>query len=66
MLRSYCLYIEDCRYTVPTLLFVNAIGEGQAREIAAEKLAESRFYKAITVWDGDTRLCVILANPVDG
>jgi len=48
------------------LVFANAAGEIQAREIAAEKLAESRFYKAITVWDGDTRLCVILANPADG
>jgi hypothetical protein len=56
--ETYSFYIEDSRYTVPTLLFVTAAGE-RMREMAEQKLAESEFHLSVTVWNDDVRLFVV-------
>jgi hypothetical protein len=38
--QTYALYIEDDRYSVPTLLFVTTADDAAVRRIAREKLSE--------------------------
>jgi len=58
-MRNYLFYIEDSRYSVSTLLFVQSPSERHAREFAAAKLAESTFYVSVTIWDGDREVAVV-------
>ena len=39
-MRNYTLYIEDDRYSVPTLEFVTAANDVAARRVAREKLSD--------------------------
>ena len=39
-MRTYSFYIEDDRYSVPTLLFVTTSDEAGARRVAREELAD--------------------------
>jgi hypothetical protein len=50
---SFQLYIEDVRYAVPTLYFVECSDESRATEIAFRKLAESQFHLGVEVRRGD-------------
>jgi len=48
---TYSFYIEDDRYSVPTLLFVDAADDASALRMARDKLAEPH-HVAIEVRDG--------------
>jgi hypothetical protein len=50
--QTYALYIEDDRYSVPTLLFVTANDDSAIRRIANEKLSEPH-HKAVEVLEGE-------------
>jgi hypothetical protein len=39
-METYTFYIEDDRYSVPTLMFVTTWGEDHARRLALDELAE--------------------------
>jgi hypothetical protein len=56
--QTYALFIEDDRYSVPTLQFVTANDDTDVRRIACEKLAEPH-HKAIEVREGDDMLARI-------
>jgi hypothetical protein len=51
-MQTYSLYIEDDRYSVPTLLFVDAADDASALRTAREKLAKPH-HMAIEVREGD-------------
>jgi hypothetical protein len=53
---SYQLYIEDVRYSVPTLYFVECVDDARAGEIARRKLAESQAHRGVEVRRGDQRI----------
>lgn len=55
-MRSYTFYIDDERYSVPTLMFVLAEDDAEARDLAAQKLLESEFYSGVAVWVDDQEL----------
>jgi hypothetical protein len=50
--QTYALFIEDDRYTVPTLVFVTANNDTLVRRIACEKLSEPH-HRAIEVLEGE-------------
>jgi hypothetical protein len=50
--RTYALYIEDDRYSVPTLQFVTTNDDTAVRRIACEKLSEPH-HKAVEVLEGE-------------
>ena len=51
-MQTYALYIDDDRYSVPTLLFVTANDDTAVRRIAREKLSEPH-HKAVEVLEGE-------------
>ena len=51
-MRNYILYIEDDRYSVPTLEFVTAADDAAARRIAREKLS-NRHHLAVEVRENE-------------
>jgi hypothetical protein len=53
IVRSYFFYINDSRYSVPTLLVVNARGDDHCLTQAREYLLRSPHYEAIEVVDGE-------------
>jgi hypothetical protein len=55
--RSYTLYIQDDRYSVPSLDAVGAENDAVAEAAARARLSGSPHYRAIEVWDGDR--CVV-------
>jgi hypothetical protein len=55
-MRAFSFYIFDDRYSVPTLVFVPANDEPEARDLAAHRLAETRHYRKVEVWEGDALL----------
>ena len=62
-MRDYSFYIEDDRYTVPTLLFVTTKDNASARRLARAKLRASPHHLSVEVFDGD-RPQFKLAPPV--
>jgi hypothetical protein len=50
--QTYALYIEDDRYSVPTLLFVTANDDTAARRIACEKMSEP-YHRGVEVLKGE-------------
>lgn len=54
-MRTYAIYIRDARYSVPSLLLVDA-GADRVADLAREKLDESPHHLAVEVVDGDTVL----------
>jgi hypothetical protein len=54
-LNVYTLYIEDDRYSVPTIDILQALDDAQALGLAAERLSASPHYLAVEVW-ADERL----------
>ena len=68
LLKTYTLYVRDGRYTVPTLLTVDAPDDAGARAHAEQHLNVSIHYQAVEVWD-DERLVARLedgATPMGG
>ena len=63
-MRTYTLYIEDDRYSVPTLLFVSASDDASARRIAREKLSDPH-HLAVELRE-DERVICRLAPAVSG
>ena len=57
-MQTYALFIEDDRYSVPTLVFVTANDDTAVRRIACEKLSEPH-HRAIEVRDGEAMLARI-------
>jgi hypothetical protein len=56
-MKTYTIFIHDKRYSVPTLLAENFDHDDHAREYAVARLAASRHYTAIEIWDQDIQLC---------
>jgi len=54
--RTFTLYIEDDRYTLPTLVFVIVRDEVRAKEIANGQLAASSHHLTVEVWEDGTLL----------
>ncbi len=54
--QTFTLYIEDDRYSVPTLVFVIVRGEVRAKEIAKDRLAASSHHLSVEVWEDETLL----------
>jgi hypothetical protein len=50
------LYIEDDRYSVPTLVLVIVRDEVRAKEIAKGQLGASSHHLTVEVWEDETLL----------
>ena len=62
-MRTYSFYIEDDRYSVPTLLFVPAEDDRGARRLARTELDDSPHYRGIEVREDD-RFLFRLVPPI--
>ena len=51
-MRTYTLYIEDDRYSVPTLLFTTAVDDDAALRFANDVLAKPH-HRSVEVRDDD-------------
>jgi hypothetical protein len=51
--KTYIIYIDDSRYTVPTMDTLIVSGDARARELAAARLASSAHYRGAQIWEGD-------------
>jgi hypothetical protein len=51
--RIYTLYIEDDRYSVPTLLTAELVDDIRVIQHTRDILQKSNHYLAVDVWDGD-------------
>jgi hypothetical protein len=51
--QIYTLYIEDDRYSVPTLLTAELKDDVRVIQHTAELLRKSEHYLAVDIWDGD-------------
>jgi hypothetical protein len=52
-MRTFNLFIEDARYTVPTLAIVTVSDAQRAMELARKQLADSPHHLAVEVHEGD-------------
>ena len=52
-MKTYFLYVNDDRYSVPSLDSILAPDDARARDAAKAKLAASPHYGAVEVWDDD-------------
>jgi hypothetical protein len=55
-MRSYSFFIEDVRYSVPTLKFVTVKDLARARELAIYELAASTSHVCVEVFEGEQPL----------
>lgn len=58
----YVLYIDDSRYSVPTLDTLTVADDALARDLAVKRVGSSKFYRQVEIWLGD-RLVDTIANP---
>jgi hypothetical protein len=58
-LKTYTFYIDDDRYSVPSLDAVSAADDSEAVITARARLAESPHYRAIEVWDDERQVAKI-------
>lgn len=56
---TYEVYIDDERYSVLQLLFINAENEAAAKCAAEKLLAENRHYHSVELRRGDEPLAVL-------
>jgi len=56
LVKIFALYVEDDRYSVPTLLTVELRDDASAMAHASELLASSPHYLSIEIWDADRRV----------
>ena len=55
-MKIFTLYIEDDRYSVPTLLTAEMRDDVGAMGYASGLLAEAPHYLSVEIWDGDRRV----------
>lgn len=55
-MQAFQFYIQDDRYSVPSLLFVEARSPERAKAIALKHLESSPHFRSIDVYLGDDRL----------
>ena len=65
-MRDYALYVEDDRYTVPTLLFVTTTDEAAAERLARKKLRDSPHHLSVEVREADRLLFKLTPPSADG
>lgn len=53
---TYSLFVEDTRYTVPTLLLVTVGDETGLRDLARKTLNDSEYHLAVAAWAEDAFL----------
>jgi hypothetical protein len=51
--KIFTLYIEDDRYSVPTLFTVELRDDAEAMAHATGLMAGSSHYQSVDIWDGD-------------
>lgn len=56
-MNVYTIYIDDDRYSAPTLDIIMAKDDREAELLARQRLASSDHYKAVAVWDDDRFVC---------
>ena len=56
---TYEVYIDDERYSVLQLLFINAENEADAKRAGEKLLAENRHYQSVELRHGDAPLAVL-------
>jgi hypothetical protein len=56
MLRTFAVYIEDDRYSVPTLNIVSLSDEARARDWAEGAMRENPHYQGVEVCEDGERL----------
>lgn len=62
MAQTYFLYVNDRRYTVPTLAVVEADDEDAVRSIALSRLGASTFHESVEVIDGSNQRVTIVGG----
>ncbi len=55
-MEYFTFYIRDSRYSVPTVEFMILADHARARELAAERLAQSPHHIAVEVFRADVML----------
>ena len=55
-MKLFTLYVDDDRYSVPTLFTADLRDDASAMTFASELLNSSPHYLAVEVWDGDRRV----------
>jgi hypothetical protein len=58
-MQAFTFFVEDDRYSVASVLMVEAISPNRARELALDHMQRSPHYKGISVYAGDERLFVV-------
>jgi len=58
-MQTFELFIEDDRYTVPTLEFVPVGDAARARQVAAERLFVSMHHQSVEVRFDNERICYL-------
>jgi hypothetical protein len=53
----YTLYIEDDRYSVPTIDILSAETDDEAQALVVERLAASPHYLSVEAWVDDRFVC---------
>ena len=53
---TFLLYIEDNRYSIPTLRIVTALHAGRVRELAEELMKDNEHHLGVEVFEDDKRL----------
>lgn len=61
-MQTYELYIEDSRYSVPTLVFVIAVTDGRAKARATELLLQSPCHASVDIWKAGRLLFTVSAG----
>jgi hypothetical protein len=54
--KLFTLYVDDDRYSVPTLFTVDLQDDASAMTFASELLNSSPHYLAVEIWDDDRRV----------
>ena len=65
-MRTFCCFITDDRYSVPTLFFLNANDEERAETMALTRLFESPHHRRVEVREGGRDLFVRDRSTDDG
>ena len=58
-MQAFTFFVEDDRYSVPSMLMVEAISPNRARELALDHMQRSPHYKGISVYAGDLLLFAV-------
>jgi len=61
--KTYIIYIDDSRYTVPTMDTLIVSGDARARELTAARLASSVHYKGAQIWEGERLVDTLQSAP---